>query len=443
MKPLSHIAALIRQAATGPLRLPAPLSWRMLTRDRAAAVQRAILREYLKTGSTASRLLTLGIALLFWPWRTFAQAWKLTRRVGGQFSHVRSKPVQFFQQVKLAWFHGISPYLYYLQNMAASQSPLRPMEWLQNGHAGLLSRVFREEKTLPEINDKVLFAQVMEAHGVPTPPTIAVFSGGRLLAGFTESEFVRASASYQGLFVKPVRSSGGKNSMLLERQADGRWLCQNSSTVVDGFRAVRHDPHRSVLNQSELIAKLAAESVAGAVIVQPLLANHPDLPSFGGLGLITLRLLTGLGEKEVVVLRAVLSLPFRDSITSQQGRIVAVDHETGCLGCLFSTKTLDQRFARTLGVEGPVIEGLSLPFWPEVVDVIRQAHLALPSYTFVGWDVAVTRDGPMVLEANGNYATVALQKPGPQPLIDEQFLSVFDYWARKQRNYRYSPLPEA
>ena len=42
----------------------------MLGRTRAAAVQRSILREYLKSGRTPARLFDLGVALMFWPWKS-------------------------------------------------------------------------------------------------------------------------------------------------------------------------------------------------------------------------------------------------------------------------------------------------------------------------------------------------------------------------------------
>lgn len=140
MSLLSLIATQIRASATGRCRLPAPLSWRLLTRDRASAVQRAILLEYLRTGSTAARLLGLAIALLFWPFRSFAQVWKQTRAVGGQVTGIRSRPAQFAPQLRLAWFHGISPDLYYQMGVARAKARVNPMEWLQNGHGGLLSR---------------------------------------------------------------------------------------------------------------------------------------------------------------------------------------------------------------------------------------------------------------------------------------------------------------
>jgi len=68
-----------------------------------------------------------------------------------------------------------------------------------------------------------------------------------------------------------------------------------------------------------------------------------------------------------------------------------------------------------------------------VLTVVEKAHNALPEYAFLGWDVAICPDGPVMLEANGNFAVSSLQKPGSSPLIDEKFLAVFDYWRERSR----------
>ena len=441
MNPFTHIGRLIRHSATGPVRLPAPLSWRMLTRDPAAAVQRAILMEYLKTGSTTSRLLDLGIALMFWPFRTFAQAMRLTRQVGGQVTHIRSRPAQFFQQIWLALFHGISPYMSYQAGIISSAAPVRPMQWLQNGHAGLLSRIFKDDKSLPEINDKVLFAEIIAAAGVSTPSTLAVFEAGRLVSGLGEADFIREVAKHDGLFVKPVQSSGGKGAIMLLRQENREWRLMASALGSPAFQRITQTLLHQEYGSPALWNVLGTLSNTGRLVVQPRLRNHPGLPALGGPALMAVRVLSGLGENGVVLLRAVLRLPFSSSVASQHGVDALVDLDTGRLGQVF-IDSLDQRFHRAMPPTGPVIEGAILPFWRESLDMVKKAHSALPSYPFLGWDVAITPSGPVALEANGNYGLAGLQKPGPAPLIDEQFLSVFDYWSTKMDNLAFKTVSQ-
>ncbi len=415
--------------ATGPCRLPAPLSWHMLTRDQAAAVQRAILMEYLRTGRRAFRLLSFGVALLFWPWRTFAQAWKLTRLVGGQVAGIRSRPAQFMQQLWLAWFHGISPLMYYQIGMAASSGPLRPMQWLQNGHAGLLSRVFRDEKTLPEINDKILFAQVMERNDVPTPPIIAAFEGGEQIAGLFGADLNGELARHDALFVKPVKSSGGKDSVLWVRQSNGAWKYKVSSRSGEGFHLALSSLEQEEFDNEMLLYALMRLSKARGLMLQARLNNHEAISSLlPSTGLAAVRLLCGILGHSVVPLRSVIYLPARESITSQYGYPVSVEINSGCIGSL-SCSSPDRCFLEHGPDFAQPSEGIRMPDWDQALSLIERADYALPGYPYLGWDIALTDSGPVILEANGNFATDSLQQSGPRPLIDEQFLRIFEFWA--------------
>ena len=430
MNPFTHIGRLIRHSATGPVRLPAPLSWRMLTRDPAAAVQRAILMEYLKTGSTASRLLTLGIALLFWPFRTFTQAMRLTRQVGEEVSHIRSRPAQFFQQLWLAWFHGISPTMYYEMGVAVQTEKHPVMSWLQDGHASLLSRVFRSEKSLPELNDKLLFAKLMSANGVAVPPTLAVFDDGRLV-GSSDQVFLTTVAEQPGLFVKPVRSSGGRDTILIDRRsAKCAWYSlspRSSPALLEIF----DDGDSAEIDLGALPQRLARFSRFQRILVQPYLKNHAVITQIApSRALAAIRLLSGFNSGGTSLLRAIIFLPTGNAIISQYAYTAPVRLDSGFLGKIFF-QSGSQKDLECFPGSNIRLEEFRVPHWRRVRRLIEKAHGVLADYPFVAWDVAVTDSGPVLLEANGNFATACLQKSESTPLIDDQFLSIFRHWAQK------------
>jgi hypothetical protein len=51
---------------------------------------------------------------------------------------------------------------------------------------------------------------------------------------------------------------------------------------------------------------------------------------------------------------------------------------------------------------GAQIEGTRLPFWPELKALAIDAHRAFADRVFVGWDIAIAGDGPIVVEGNGS-----------------------------------------
>ena len=79
-------------------------------------------------------------------------------------------------------------------------------------------------------------------------------------------------------------------------------------------------------------------------------------------------------------------------------------------------------------VTGVDFPGLQLPFWDETIDMMRRAVPLASKISNIGWDVTMTADGPLIIEANTipgfntaqyrGYAWVT-DGYGYQPLFDE------------------------
>ena len=46
------------------------------------------------------------------------------------------------------------------------------------------------------------------------------------------------------------------------------------------------------------------------------------------------------------------------------------------------------------------IEGFQIPFFKEVKDMVKEASLESDKILLVGWDVAITDEGPLIIEGN-------------------------------------------
>jgi hypothetical protein len=393
----------------------------MLLPDPTSRVQRAILREYLTTGSTLARLFDLGVALLFWPLRSTLAAWRLSRSVGRLTDDLRSPSSQFIHQLYLAWFHGISPSMYYQMGVVRSKEMGSPMAWIQAGQVGLLARVFRKDKSLFEINDKRLFNAVLERGSVPRLQLIATLSRDQLARPGWLDQVVRTIDSEQSLFLKPLRGRGGQGSMVLVR----------SGPSWEGYRCVPENSEPVFrVETRELVKRLSEHPSGRAWLLQRRASNHPELRAIFGEALVCIRVVSGICGDEVTFLGSVLCFGAADSIISQNGLTVSVDLESGRLGQAFHSSE-SQDFLSRNPENGHMIEGVILPDWARLLDTVIAAHRRLSDYPFLGWDMALTNEGPLVIEANGNFGTGAMQKPEPKPMIDDRFLSVFDYWQSK------------
>ena len=46
------------------------------------------------------------------------------------------------------------------------------------------------------------------------------------------------------------------------------------------------------------------------------------------------------------------------------------------------------------------IKGFQIPFWKESVEMVLEAAKEIPEVGYVGWDVSITENGPLLIEGN-------------------------------------------
>ena len=52
---------------------------------------------------------------------------------------------------------------------------------------------------------------------------------------------------------------------------------------------------------------------------------------------------------------------------------------------------------------GAYLPGFQIPFWPELTACVHRAMDRVPGMGYVGWDIAVTPDGPELIEGNWHW----------------------------------------
>ncbi len=62
---------------------------------------------------------------------------------------------------------------------------------------------------------------------------------------------------------------------------------------------------------------------------------------------------------------------------------------------------------------GIKFEGFKLPYTEEIKALVKKAALVLPDFRYVGWDVCITPDGPLIVEGNDYPGYDFPQLPDP------------------------------
>jgi len=156
-------------------------------------------------------------------------------------------------------------------------------------------------------------------------------------------------------------------------------------------------------------------------LVEEYIVQHPDMMRLSPSGINTVRLITQETNGRIEVLAARLRISINSNVDNMAAGNAAspVDPITGKVTgpAVFSDITKpDITVHPVTGVEIP---GFQLPFWNEILEMVKKAAMSIPENRSIGWDVAITPKGPLLVEGNHNWCKLLWQLPVRQGLKKE------------------------
>jgi len=309
------------------------------------------------------------------------------------------------QEMRALWrrYH-CPPYHYFKHRLYERESHSKVLDYVPPELIGRFQRFANPKEKLHMLADKRQTCRILAAAGIPCVADLfSVSASGQVMdaAGQTVSiDAAAASLRKRGghVFVKPIDGGVG----------DGASLRPAEEIAEQLFGAARH------------------------VIIQPVICNHPVLAHIFPGSLNTIRLDTLLDGDRCSIAGACLKLGTGHSQVDNwaKGAIaVSVDMKTGALARTGIRKAAYGRTIHTFHPDtGVPFEGIVIPWWAEVMDLTRRAAFALSPHVTLGWDIAVTPEGPLAVEANQTGDFFLLQEAcgplGQTPLADK----AMGYW---------------
>lgn len=145
-------------------------------------------------------------------------------------------------------------------------------------------------------------------------------------------------------------------------------------------------------------------------IEEPII-QHPDMNKLYPDAINTVRLITFIKDDEVKVLGATLRIGnggYVDNAGSG-GIFASIDIKTGKLDSVAFDKVGNKLDKHPITNQG--IEGFRIPLWSEVLGMCNKAAFEIPDVRTVGWDVALTEEGPVLIEGNDRWSRAVWQLP--------------------------------
>lgn len=380
-------------------------------RELQALHNRALWRDR----SPLVRAVVLSAARVAWPFRAAFLAHRLSRALGprGLAAAGFADRAPAWQLFRLAVTHRIPPADLTYQNLGRPDRG-SPGDYLTDGRAQLLFHTINRHRDTTTLDDKLAFADFCARHGFPTPRPLAHVTPAATTLLAPAEELRR------DLFAKLRRGSGARGAQ--------RWCFEPASA---SYRA--HDG-RSARDWPALADTLATRAAAhrDEYVVQARLRDHPALADLGNGALSTVRLLTvrtPTGSCEA--LAAMFNLPTGAALINNLrdgGLACPVDLEHGTLRIAFAGGPGKPQFTHHPHT-GASIAGRTLPQWPELLALALAAHRREPlaDFPLIGWDIALTADGPVLLEAN-HQVSLNFHQVAPNPPLAATRLPALLLW---------------
>lgn len=137
------------------------------------------------------------------------------------------------------------------------------------------------------------------------------------------------------------------------------------------------------------------------IFLEDLVEQHKDLNKLCSTSCNTIRIMTFNNNGKSEILWA--GLRIGNGVNSVDnfhagGMATEIDLETGKLKYPALDKDLNEYIKHPKS--GVIFEGYKVPFFEEVKKMVLEASLESDKILVVGWDIAITPDGPLVIEGN-------------------------------------------
>ncbi|MDA9069340.1 hypothetical protein N9K07_01140 [Arenitalea sp.] len=244
-----------------------------------------------------------------------------------------------------------------------------------------------EYKSLLE--NKLFFALLSEKSPLNTPKLISYNLGNTFYYNNTVKQIYNKSDlvsffeqvftvnNLEGLFFRPPSEYGGKGVFKLTRTGLKNELDVRFDSLINGYYV-----HTKIIEQHKEINKIHDKSVNTLRIISLITSeNHPEI--------ISVFMRFGVGDS---VIDNASSGGFFVGVNIDEGTLKDTGHYLSQYGGAKIKKHPDSGF---------IFEGFKVPYFKEACEEVLKGIMVIPN-RFIGWDVAITPNGPIIVEANSN-----------------------------------------
>lgn len=139
-------------------------------------------------------------------------------------------------------------------------------------------------------------------------------------------------------------------------------------------------------------------------VIEEFAKQHPAMASLNPSSLNTIRVITFRKDQEILICKAICRIGKPGNVVDNfaAGGMGCVVKDDGYLSEYAYTKIYSERKDKTY--TGVVLKDFQIPGFDAVKEFVKKAHLAMPQFILLAWDIAIGEDArPIFIEYNTNF----------------------------------------
>jgi hypothetical protein len=241
--------------------------------------------------------------------------------------------------------------------------------------------------------NKLLWETILTGAGLRVPKTLAVYEklgrggGVPILQNKAALADFLSQPSNIPVFCKPVTGVYSIGAFRID--------------AFDGKSAVINDQWEKPIDEIALYFETIGKK--GYLLQRPL-SPHKKLLSITGNSISTLRFILRMDGGTPCLMRCVLKVPAKgevaDNFWRPQAQLCAVEIESGKITAIITNEDGNHFSTATGNMDGCLVTGFEIPDFQATIKLLTAAARHFPAIRTQSWDVAVTNDGPVLMELN-------------------------------------------
>lgn len=199
----------------------------------------------------------------------------------------------------------------------------------------------------------------------------------------------------------------------LKTLKDGLYICKACIGAFGASISVIEIKNKKIIinKGKKTIEEFLTETSHEPYLIQSYVEQHEAISKINPGTVNTIRIITTRWNNETNILAAMLRLGANKEQlvdnASNGGTFVGIDYNTGKL--MEYGYYYDKPRENKHPVSKVVYKDYQIPYFDEVIKLLKELHPILFGFSTIGWDIAITPTGPIIIEINWNYSVKGIQ----------------------------------